>query len=156
MSYGNNPYSSPQFGAAPSGGQDQTALAKAKPPALVLLIVTSLMMLLVLVGLVLNLLGVGLMAAQQGNVGQEDAVIAMIQGTIGLISGVVGLIVGGVVIYGCMQMMKLKSHGLAMTAMILSMLPCISPCCITGIPIGIWGLIVLNDPIVKSAFDRNS
>jgi hypothetical protein len=35
---------------------------------------------------------------------------------------------------------------------ILVMIPCLSPCCILGIPIGIWGLIVLMDPNVKAAF----
>jgi hypothetical protein len=30
--------------------------------------------------------------------------------------------------------------------------PCISPCCLVGLPIGIWALVVLNKPEVKSSF----
>jgi hypothetical protein len=49
-------------------------------------------------------------------------------------------------------MRKLESFGLCMTASILAMIPCLSPCCILGLPFGIWALVVLNKPEVKSAF----
>jgi hypothetical protein len=45
----------------------------------------------------------------------------------------------------------LKSYGLAMTSSILAMIPC-HVCCMVGLPIGIWALIVLLKPEVKSAF----
>ena len=32
------------------------------------------------------------------------------------------------------------------------MVPCISPCCLVGLPIGIWALVVLNKPEVKGSF----
>jgi hypothetical protein len=32
------------------------------------------------------------------------------------------------------------------------MIPCISPCCLLGLPIGIWALVVLLKPEVKAAF----
>jgi hypothetical protein len=66
-------------------------------------------------------------------------------------SGIFALIVSGIIIFGALQMMKLKSYGLAMTSSILGMLPC-SFCCIVGLPIGVWSLIVLMKPEVKSAF----
>jgi hypothetical protein len=50
-----------------------------------------------------------------------------------------------------MKMKKLERYGLAMTASILAMLPC-SLCCVLGLPIGIWALVVLMKPEVKSAF----
>jgi len=37
-------------------------------------------------------------------------------------------------------------------ASILAMVPCISPCCLLGIPIGIWALVVLMKPEVQQAF----
>ena len=49
-------------------------------------------------------------------------------------------------------MKKLESYGMVMTATILSMLPCTSSCCCLGLPLGIWILIVLAKPEVKSAF----
>jgi hypothetical protein len=66
-------------------------------------------------------------------------------------SGIFALIASGVMIFGALQMMKLKSYGLAMTTAVLAMLPC-NPCCIAGLPIGIWALIVLMKPEIKSAF----
>jgi hypothetical protein len=38
-----------------------------------------------------------------------------------------------------------------MTACILAMIPC-SACCLLGIPLGIWGLVVINNPEVRGAF----
>lgn len=66
-------------------------------------------------------------------------------------SGILSLIISGVMIFGALQMMKLRSYGLAMTSSILGMLPC-SFCCIAGLPIGIWSVIVLMKPEVKAAF----
>ena len=39
-----------------------------------------------------------------------------------------------------------------MTATILAMIPCISPCCLLGLPVGIWSLVVLLDENVKASF----
>jgi hypothetical protein len=106
------------------------------------------MMVLVVLGLLLNLVGMGMGAAANNSEGAS----LMFQGVFGLVQGLIGLAVGAFVIYGSQQMMKLQSYSLATAACIVSMVPCISPCCITGIPLGIWGLVVLNDPLVKSAF----
>jgi hypothetical protein len=35
---------------------------------------------------------------------------------------------------------------------VVAMVPCLSPCCILGLPLGIWALIVLMKPEVKSSF----
>jgi hypothetical protein len=51
-----------------------------------------------------------------------------------------------------MKMQKLENHQLAFTASILAMIPCVSPCCFLGLPFGIWALVVLNKPEVKSQF----
>ncbi len=49
-------------------------------------------------------------------------------------------------------MKNLESRGLAMTAAVLAALPCISPCCIVGLPVGIWCINVMNDPVVKAVY----
>ncbi len=52
-------------------------------------------------------------------------------------------------------MMKLrKSFGLAVAGAIAACLPCLGPCCgITGVPLGIWALVVLfSNPDVKRSF----
>jgi len=56
---------------------------------------------------------------------------------------------------GALRMKSLQSYGLALTASILAMVPCVgtsSCCCVIGLPIGLWALIVLMDKDVKAAF----
>ena len=69
-----------------------------------------------------------------------------------LFSLALGLVVNTVILVGGLKMMKLQSWGLALASAILVMLPCGSCCCLIGLPIGIWAVIQLNKPEVKSAF----
>jgi hypothetical protein len=55
-------------------------------------------------------------------------------------------------IYGAIKMKNLQSFGLAMTSCVLGVIPCISCCFLVGMPFGIWGLVTLNKPEVRSAF----
>jgi hypothetical protein len=58
------------------------------------------------------------------------------------------------VVWAGLQMKQLKSRGAAIAANILVMVPCVtSCCCIVGIPLGIWGLVVLFNADVKRAFE---
>ncbi len=58
-----------------------------------------------------------------------------------------------VVLAGGIQMLRAKSRGLAMLSSVLAMIPCVtSVCCLLGVPIGIWALVVLGKPEVKAAF----
>jgi hypothetical protein len=63
----------------------------------------------------------------------------------------IGPVWGIVVALGGLQMKTLRSRGLAMTGAIFSLVPC-SICCVFGLPVGIWALIVLNKPEVRDAF----
>lgn len=67
-------------------------------------------------------------------------------------SPVISLLIGAFVLFGAIQMRKLSSYGLSMAAAILAVIPCISPCCVLGIPFAIWALVVLNKPDVRSQF----
>jgi tRNA A-37 threonylcarbamoyl transferase component Bud32 len=64
-----------------------------------------------------------------------------------------GAVAGVVIVVGAVNMLRLRSHGLATTAAILALLPC-GPVCLLGLPVGIWALTTLNTPEVKAAFDR--
>lgn len=68
-----------------------------------------------------------------------------------LLSVVFSFAIGIVMIVGGLKMMRLQSHGLATTASILALLPC-GPAGIIGLIVGIWSLVVLSRPGVKSAF----
>ena len=117
-----------------------------------MLISTSVGMLLALLGLALNILGLSLFAAAADQAATPEFASVVGQGVAGLIQSIVGLIGGGVIIFGCIKMMKLQAYGFAFATSILAMIPCISPCCLLGIPFGIWGLVVLNDPLVRNSF----
>lgn len=53
---------------------------------------------------------------------------------------------------GAIKMLRLRSYAWAMTSSILAVVPCLSCCCITGIPFGIWSLVVLNRSDVRPGF----
>jgi len=74
------------------------------------------------------------------------------QGSFAIGSSFIGIIVAALIIFASLKMKELKQWGLAFTASILAMVPCISPCCIIGLPVGIWCLVVLTKPEVKNAF----
>ena len=64
---------------------------------------------------------------------------------------VIPFLIYGLVLFGALKMKRLESYGLAMTAAILSLFPC-SVCCVIGLPFGIWSIVVLSNPQVRSAF----
>ena len=145
-----NPYSSPQGSFnTPKGGPSGYAESKVKGPAIGLMVAMGIGIAVALLSVLLNMLGIGIGAAAAD---QPEGLANMMSGTIGIISNVIGIALGGLIIFGSMKMMKLESYGLAMTICILSIVPCTNPCCILGIPFGIWGVIALSDPAVKSAF----
>jgi hypothetical protein len=76
----------------------------------------------------------------------------MNSGGIAVGSAIVAILVSVLILFGGLKMKQLENYGLAMTASIVAMIPCISPCCLIGLPIGIWALVVLSKPEVKSAF----
>jgi predicted PurR-regulated permease PerM len=76
----------------------------------------------------------------------------MMSGGIGIVTSLIGLAMAVVVFMGASKMKNLQSYGFAMAATVIAMIPCIGPCCILGLPIGIWALVILLKPEVKGAF----
>jgi uncharacterized membrane protein YhaH (DUF805 family) len=68
--------------------------------------------------------------------------------------GAVMVLVNVFVLVGAAQMRRLRSRGLAMTACVLAVIPCLGPCFLLGLPFGVWGLVALNDHDVRRAFRR--
>ena len=79
-------------------------------------------------------------------------IVQSMSGAMGIIFSAVQLALSAFYIFASTKMRKLESYGLVMIATILSMIPCVSPCCCVGLPIGIWILVVLAKPEVKAAF----
>jgi hypothetical protein len=65
---------------------------------------------------------------------------------------VLGIVMSVVILIGAMRMQALKNYAFAFTVGILAMIPCVTPCCLIGLPFGIWALAVLSRPDVKSQF----
>jgi GYF domain 2 len=118
-------------------------------PAIGLIVVAILGVLLQITSLILNLAGASILASSRM---PKDAWLNMFSGTISVVSSIIGILLSGVILLGAMKMKKLESYGLAMAASIIAMIPCFSPCCLLGLPIGIWAVVVLSKPEVKSAF----
>ena len=74
------------------------------------------------------------------------------QRSFALSSSLVEIVVAAFIVYAALKMKDMQQWGLAVAASILAMLPCISPCCIIGLPIGIWALVILLRPEVRAAF----
>lgn len=152
----------PASAAAGYGWDPGPAISRVNAPALVLAIVTALAMLLG----VLNLVGALVQVAapeliidfyrnanlpSPGTPGQ-----VRMGGVFGLATNTLGMLVGALIIYGAIQMRRLRSHTLALVASGLALVPCVGPCCCVTLPFGIWSLIVLMDPDVKYVFQLNA
>lgn len=56
------------------------------------------------------------------------------------------------VVFGAWQMLRLSWYSLAVTGSILAMINIGECCCLLGLPVGIWSLVVLMRPEVRAAF----
>ena len=70
----------------------------------------------------------------------------------GLVFWIFVLALSGFVLWGGWQMKSMRQWTLAVVASVVTMLPCLGPCCGLGLPVGIWALVVLLKPEVKAAF----
>src|SRR6056297_2656398 len=160
-----NPYDAPDpvnSGQSFSGGQPAgppgNAAERLKVPAIGLIVAMGIGIAFALLGLLQNALGVAGVApgamppAELDPEGmQQFRGIQMYSGGIGIMFGLISIVVAIVVILGALKMKNLESYNFALTAAILSMVPCLSPCCPLGLVFGIWGIVVLQDPQVKAA-----
>ncbi|MCK5379669.1 MAG: hypothetical protein KAJ78_09700 [Acidobacteria bacterium] len=141
--------------APPPGPNRADMLSKVKGPALAMMIIAGITFVLEILSILANLLGISILSA--GDMSQFEGMEGMewlaplMSGTFTVVMGVFTLVGAALIFYGAMKMKDLQGYGLAMTAAILSLIPCFSICCI-GIPFGIWALVVLLNQDVKSAF----
>ena len=144
------PPPSPLPGYGSPVGVDQVAAGEAvKGPAIGLIVTAILGFIAQIAGIVMSLLP---KPAQTFPAGSPEAMIHSFSGSIGVITSIVGIIAAIVILIGAMKMKNLESHGWAVAVSVIALLPCVSPCCLVGLPIGIWALVVLNKPEVKAAF----
>lgn len=136
------------------GGSREAALSAVRGPAIALIITAALGIAYYLFNGVLTLVGGGAVFHQQIPPNVPPEVRQFLEGMRGPLAGAVNLFVAailGFVLYGAIKMLRLQSYGLVFAACIVAMIPC-NCCCLLGLPFGIWGLVVLNKPEVKSHF----
>jgi hypothetical protein len=151
--------SPPPLGVGDDG--HQAALQRVKSPA-VALMVTAILNLLFGAWSLLetiffppNLQQYNSEMQQLNNPQLEQFVQAMLQmthGTFAIAANLLGLALSVLILMGAIKMKSLRSYEFSMAAAIVALLPCVTPCCIIGLPIGIWALVVLRAPAVKSHF----
>lgn len=62
------------------------------------------------------------------------------------------LILSSLTLVAGIKMLQRRSYGLVMAGVIIGMIPCLSGCCCTGLPFGVWALIVLSNEEVRKSF----
>lgn len=102
------------------------------------------------VGLIASIVGMGIAPFIREEI--PDRYAEIWEGSVGAVGSIVEIIVAAFIIYAALKMRELRQWELSLAASIVAMIPCISPCCILGLPIGIWALVVLLRPEVKDAF----
>jgi hypothetical protein len=127
---------------------NEDAANQVKGPAVGLMVAAGIGGLFQLLSLVLRVLGTGI--GMMGN--SSSAYGHMLSGGVGIVVSLIGLATTGFIIWGAMQMMSLQNYTISMAASVVAMVPCVSPCCLLGLPVGIWALVILMKPEVKAAF----
>lgn len=144
-----NPYASP---SEPFQPNRQMAMAQVSAPGTGLIVTGGLGIAVQVMLIALNLLGIGVAAVDPQQQAAADPVATMVGGTISIAFGLLAIAIGGLIIWGALKMKALENYGLAMTISVLAAVPCLSPCCLFGLPIGIWSIVVLMNDNVKRSF----
>jgi hypothetical protein len=72
-------------------------------------------------------------------------------GAMHYVSPLLSVILSGVIIFGALKMRALENYNLALASAIVALLPC-GGCCCLPLPVGIWALVLLMKPEIKSQF----
>ncbi|QDU74219.1 hypothetical protein Pan97_12240 [Bremerella volcania] len=142
-----NPYEIPN----PSP-QSPGLISEVAAPAIALMVISALA---VVVG-ILGLMGDAFLLLS-GAVEQleemNDGPVSKYQSiTVRILWGIALVLASAYIFYGALQMKQLTGYTAARTAAMISVIPCLGPCCFLGIPFGIWALVVLAKPEVRDGF----
>jgi hypothetical protein len=152
-----NPYRSPDSESQPSRSNRKRSLIervewKIKAPAVALIVVGSL-------GVVMSIVNVAIaVTAPPPVIDPNDPpfIQGLRRGQVGPVAITIqsGFIVyNSVIIAGAVQMLRFRTWALGLVASIMAMINIGTCCCVIGLPIGIWSLIILLQQDVKKAFE---
>jgi hypothetical protein len=144
-----NPYASPAFAPLQSPDPRQRVQSKVLAPAVALIVVG-------VAGLAVSIFNFAFSFTepmidpnapkiiQDMQAGATGPLVSVIQGIFCLLNSF--LILGGV------QMARFRTWGLALAASVAAMVNFGTCCCVVGLPVGIWSIVVLMSEDVKLAF----
>jgi hypothetical protein len=126
--------------------------ARVQGPAIGLIVTGGISLVLYLFSLFAHLLGWTF--AQPASTGNPeiDRVIGLFSGGVGAVVDLLAMVLSVLILVGGLRMLHLKNYPLCVVAAVVALVPCISPCCCLGLPIGIWALVILLKPEVKALF----
>lgn len=142
------------MGAPIPTGTREGALSAVKGPAIALIVAAALGIAADLLGAVIRLLGRDQdMYQNMPNLSpQVRSILLHFQGASGAMINLLGVALNIFVLFGALKMMRLQNFNLVLAACIVALIPCTGCCCILGLPFGIWALVVINKPEIKSQF----
>ncbi len=150
-----NPYASPRIGSGQWAHTGERPTLKVGFPAVVLIVLGGFGLILSVASAVMAVTGeppqidpnaAPLMQAFEE--GSHGPVAAVLQG--------IFVFVNALIIVGAIQMLRFRSWGLALAASILAMVDIGNCCCLAGLPVGVWSIVVLSMSDVREAFQSTA
>lgn len=145
-----SPYQPPSY--PPKQTFEKPASSQVKPPAIALIIVSSLSILWGLMGLAFDAFLIASGRATEMDQFADGPIPESTKIIVRTIWGVILLVAACYILYGSINMVQMKKYQVSKAAAIVAMIPCIGPCCLFGIPFGIWAFFVLKKPEVEQYF----
>ena len=142
-----NPYSAPEM----SGGKREPS-TQVQAPAVAMIVVSLIALIVGTLGLIADAVFIVTGMVTKLEAMNDGPISEYMQITIRAIWGVVLVIASSFVLYGAIKMRNLKNYRVARAASIVAMIPLVGPCCLLGIPFGIWAFIALGKPGVRQSF----
>jgi len=144
-----NPYSSP---IENQNFRHRDPLASVRGPAIALIVVSTIALIIGVLGLIADVALIVTGAVDKLEAMNGGPMSAYTKITIRIIWGILLLIASSYVLYGAIKMAKCKDYQTAKNAAIVAMIPLLGPCCLLGIPFGVWAFVVLGKPGVRESF----
>jgi hypothetical protein len=152
----------PPLGSASTSSREK-ALQRIKVPAVALMAASILNIILALWSLVemifsspdLQRINSALEQLNNPQVEQfAQKIIHLMYGPLGIVNILIELAMSVLILVGAKKMKSLQSYQFSLAAAGLSLVPCLTPCSgfLLGLAFGIWSLVVLRRPDVKSHF----
>jgi hypothetical protein len=143
------PLTPPNLAGAGNGFSRHDALEKIKIPALCLKIVAVVNFVLALWNLASLIFFRPATSQLYANIPelqdpQIQKILHLAYGPLGIANDIFCLVMAALIFVGATKMQSLKNYEFAFVAAVLAMIPCLTPCCIIGLPFGIWALVVMS------------